>query len=418
MTKCTRVYVALMLGVFPLITLGEYSTILEVKWLFCMTAEVLYVISALIYIAVRIKGKGSTLCLSEVYGDRSGGVFLVCVLIYSVCIVLGNVLCEHKAATLLGVGGKYLGVLTILLSMAAMLAISEYYQRSRIVEIVFAAACALVYLMQILNGLGFDPLGMKEGILEDQGELFAGTLGNLNFNATFNCITAACFMSAAAVYSCSRKTRAILIFLSAEGIAGSVCCRSTGVYLGLGAAALVIIGYMAWRHSKLLMWIYVSIVVIGSVMTFVIWAGHISDHSGHNRVFIWKRTLELFMDYPFVQKMFGCGFNEYRFEIFEFCADEMKQGGYNVFEDAHSEYLQALAATGIIGFLGYFGLIFSTLKKGVEILKENILGLVAVTCIVAFLAQGLVYGPTIVTTPILFVIIGLFWSIDFRKETL
>lgn len=133
----------------------------------------------------------------------------------------------------------------------------------------------------------------------------------------------------------------------------------------------------------------------------------IPDSFGTNRGYIWKRTCAAYSKLPLSQKLFGCGANCFQQFIDAEYGEEIRRLYVNSFIDAHNEFLQFLATTGIAGVLGYFGLLVSTAVKAARKASSNpvmIMGTVTIAC---YLAQGLVNNPQIFTTTELFLFLGM-----------
>jgi tetratricopeptide (TPR) repeat protein len=107
---------------------------------------------------------------------------------------------------------------------------------------------------------------------------------------------------------------------------------------------------------------------------------------------------------------FGTGYGTFYMEFPQYASDELKQlfpPRERIINDAHNEYLQILAETGLAGFLVFGGLLFaffrSALKEGDDLL---VLG------VVALLVQNIVsvdmrYGLSLATV---FILMGMRFS--------
>ena len=132
------------------------------------------------------------------------------------------------------------------------------------------------------------------------------------------------------------------------------------------------------------------------------------DDFGSNRGYIWKRTTEAFALLPPVKKFIGVGadcFYQYMVPLY---GNEMTILYGAPFADAHNEFLQFLLTTGILGVTGYFGTLLSGLFGKNRVREPSPYFLM----IAAFMAQGLVNNPQIVTTPLLFIVLGICLAVD------
>lgn len=133
----------------------------------------------------------------------------------------------------------------------------------------------------------------------------------------------------------------------------------------------------------------------------------LDDSFGSNRGYIWKRTMQNFVQCPIVKKLFGCGPNCFLLSFDEATIAEMNERFLAPFLDAHNELLQFLTTTGICGVIGYFGMQLSLLLmciKGRKEKKELLLGCIG---IFAYVVQGLVNNPQVFTTPLFFIFLGV-----------
>lgn len=145
------------------------------------------------------------------------------------------------------------------------------------------------------------------------------------------------------------------------------------------------------------------------------WLNHLKlqDSFGSSRGYIWRISVKSWLDMPFWKKLTGYGVNCYHMLIQQYGGE----GVADVFDgailvDAHNEFLQFMTTMGIVGTVGYFGLLVSTavtsFKKYVK-QPEFLLG-VAVVC--GYAAQAMVNNPTVFLTPYLFLMLGIIRSME------
>lgn len=141
------------------------------------------------------------------------------------------------------------------------------------------------------------------------------------------------------------------------------------------------------------------------------------DEFGSGRGVIWKQTVHAYMQLSPVKKIFGYGVNCYHQFIYQYCADAIQAVfGSHTLVDAHNEPLQFLATMGIVGVIGYFGLLISTAAAAGKKVSNQPLMLLGAVVLCSYLAQSLVNNPTVFITPNLFLFLGILKSIE-RKSS-
>lgn len=142
----------------------------------------------------------------------------------------------------------------------------------------------------------------------------------------------------------------------------------------------------------------------------------IDDAWGTNRGYVWLRSLDAYKKFPLGNKLFGCGANTLSYLLNEQYGQEMITLFRAKFIDAHNEYLQSLLTTGIVGTVGYFGMILFPAVQSVRRIRDNENALFVVAGTAAFLAQAFVNNTQVVTLPFVFIQTGIFLSVIRTKK--
>lgn len=490
--KCVSTYLVFMLLVFPLFYRNNYIDILRAKRDFFLIATGIFVLCMMF-----LEGG-----MGRRESSKEKGDLIKYLAVGEICVLLISTLKSGKGMdAFLGLSGRYLGALTMMLGIVAMLWIGKYLVWSVALNWCFLCGSGAVFLLQILNQCHLDILRMKVNLVENLHYDFLSTIGNKNFNATFDSM----MLSVGMVFyllckeKFSKKVYGAWLFL---GFLGMVCCRSDSVYLGVGTAFVILFGYafekkeymesfselfgiltaaffVLWIYPKLFgAWFYpmdglalyllngkvivagmvisvfgkyivcgkrewrkqelwkkrqkgYAVIVLGMLAVGIYlfmhfnmfrwnWLGdgwasyfYIDDTWGTYRGYVWKRSAHIFWRQPLWEKIFGSGMTGFGdlMELY-YGAD----APYGKFIDAHSEMLQFLITTGILGVIFYFGMLCCLLIKSVRAYPENEFALFGILAIAAFLAQGLVNNPQAATTPILFVGLGIFLNILQREN--
>lgn len=185
---------------------------------------------------------------------------------------------------------------------------------------------------------------------------------------------------------------------------------------------------LPYRMMRRVVFLVVAVLIVAVVVVFVVanlhkgaWEGtfsalehfHLQDSWGSGRGYIWKTTVESWFRLPLWDKITGYGVNCYHMFINTYGGAEVTEffnGAQLV--DAHNELLQILTTMGILGTVGYFGLIISMLVKAARSVATNPVMLMGVAALFGYLAQALVNNPTVFLTPYLFLMMGLIKSME------
>ncbi|MCM1224627.1 MAG: O-antigen ligase family protein [Lachnospiraceae bacterium] len=133
----------------------------------------------------------------------------------------------------------------------------------------------------------------------------------------------------------------------------------------------------------------------------------LTNEAFNDRGFIWKGTLKAYKEEPLWRKFFGNGLNCYKYFMPEEFREESLIYLDSYLRDPHNELLQMLVDMGILGVVGYFGLLAVTFVRALRMWRKNELQIVVIITLCVYLLQGLVNGYSIYHLPILFIFLGL-----------
>ncbi len=194
-------------------------------------------------------------------------------------------------------------------------------------------------------------------------------------------------------YSENRKANQKLFYLLLlGGMLVSLFCTYTRVAWAAFLASLTILGTARYKR------IYLSLILVLLIVFLLI--------PGLNQAFL-KRiqldtsfygrfSLNQFSLYLFSQKpILGCGVGSYELLSTSMFGDLGTSYGKNTSYGAHNDYLRFLSETGVAGFLAYLFLLYSLLKLGYKVFKNNIPTLKAEGCVLLAVLTGiLMYSLT------------------------
>lgn len=128
----------------------------------------------------------------------------------------------------------------------------------------------------------------------------------------------------------------------------------------------------------------------------------LTDKTFNERGYMWRITGHALTDAPLGRKLVGCGLNCH----VDFLGENSYFPNGNIFYDPHCEVLQMLLNMGLIGLIGYFGLLISTLVNALKDWRKSDSQIIAGFTLSLFLIQGLTNACAIYHLPLLFIFLG------------
>lgn len=110
-----------------------------------------------------------------------------------------------------------------------------------------------------------------------------------------------------------------------------------------------------------------------------------NDRWGTNRGYIWKKSVELYRNFPIMHKIFGYGPDTFGILTSNYIRFDMINATGQIFDSAHNEYLQYFVTVGPIGLAAYVAYLFSAGWKMVKTRANN--GYIS-GCLFAVLCYG------------------------------
>ena len=133
--------------------------------------------------------------------------------------------------------------------------------------------------------------------------------------------------------------------------------------------------------------------------------GNFVDEYGTYRIFLWKRTLKIFPEYP----VFGSGPDTFVIRFMrKFTKDIAALGTLSVNDTAANVYLTMLINLGIVGLVSYLIFICSLIIKGLKKLDST--SIVLLGTIVCFLIQDFFNLWVVIIIPIYFALLGVYYN--------
>ena len=131
-----------------------------------------------------------------------------------------------------------------------------------------------------------------------------------------------------------------------------------------------------------------------------------NDKWGTGRGFVWKKALELFKASKLPQKLIGYGEDTTALAFYSVFGKNVFSGLSVFYDNVHNYFLQFLVTLGAWGLVTYVASLGFALTAGFKD-KSSYLRTAVAVAICAYIAQSTVNITTSITTPLLFVFLGL-----------
>lgn len=133
-----------------------------------------------------------------------------------------------------------------------------------------------------------------------------------------------------------------------------------------------------------------------------------NDQWGTNRGYIWRKSLELYRDFPVMHKIFGydpdtlgiLATNTIRFEM-------MNATGGQIFDNAHNAYLQYLVTIGPIGLVAYVVFVVSAINRCRKYMPQNPYLIGCAFAVICYVVQALVNLDLPIATPMMWMLLSV-----------
>ena len=128
--------------------------------------------------------------------------------------------------------------------------------------------------------------------------------------------------------------------------------------------------------------------------------GNFDDNFGTYRIFLWKRSLKIFLNYP----LLGTGCDTFAIRFMEkYSSDIASIGPLTLNDTAANIYLTTLVNTGILGLLSYLSFLYFFFRD----CKKNIFCKVLLASVVCFLIQSFFNLSVVIVTPLFYMLLAL-----------
>lgn len=371
-TLVTDGYLLLMATVFPLwFHQGGLTDISKAKANFFLILSAVYLFS-LLFLFLGDLLHGRVHFSSIISAVRRSSWPQRFILFYFIFTLLSALLSNYGSVVWLG-GSRGEGALCIAAYCLVFLCVSSFFEPNPALLYGFGASVTVFCIISILQIFGFNPFGLFPEIgavnpYRYYGSAFLGTIGNIDFVATFLCIAIPVFW--VALLRLSGRLRFLLtvplllcLYLLAKiSVAAGILGVGLGALLSLPVVLPIGTGakkYMAWSVALLLVGCLVGAYFLDLPQRELhelhdILHGNFNDNYGTGRIYIWRRVLENFGDHvwfgtgPDTLSLTGVGERQ----IFN-AAGEVTR--VKLYDAVHNEYLNILYHQGIFALTAYLG---------------------------------------------------------------
>jgi len=344
--------------------------------------------------------------------------------IYFILLAASVYAAENKVFAIIGVPGRWEGLVTITLYMFLFITARLYLVPDEGLFKIILVTAIIVSIYGILQTMNFDPFP-RDVLRENWSKRAFSTMGNPNFLGSYIVLII---------------PTSIYFYIIKKNITGLTayailfyCLLSTGTrgaWLGTIASimAFAAIHYMYFRYSKGEFTRYVILIVITILLlalynfntegAFIdrflsikrdadefLTKGDRADYSGANRGFIWKRVAELIKKRPLT----GYGIENLGEAFKKYYTQDMIELWNEVryLDKAHNEYLHIAVTSGIPSLLVYLTFISQIILKGLFRLKNCKTALLILSSVIGYMTAAFFNISVVSVAYVYWIFLGL-----------
>ena len=344
--------------------------------------------------------------------------------IYFILLAASVYAAENKVFAIIGVPGRWEGLVTITLYMFLFITARLYLVPDEGLFKIILVTAIIVSIYGILQTMNFDPFP-RDVLRENWSSRAFSTMGNPNFLGSYIVLII---------------PTSIYFYIINKNITGLTayailfyCLLSTGTrgaWLGTIASimAFAAIHYMYFRYSKGEFTRYIILLVI-TILLLALYSfntegafidrflsiardanefltkGDRADYSGANRGFIWKRVVELIKKRPLT----GYGLENLGETFIKYYIQDMIELWNEVryLDKAHNEYLHIAVTSGIPSLLVYLTFISQIILKGLFRLKNCKTALLILSSVIGYMTAAFFNISVVSVAYVYWIFLGL-----------
>ncbi|MCR4841982.1 MAG: O-antigen ligase family protein [Eubacterium sp.] len=243
-----KFYVIVTLLFMPLYYENGYFNTLDAKshifWVASGIVIAVTIIIAVLEILVEKRTPGPVLAEKGRFSVMDGAI-----LSFGIVALVSCVLSDYKVYAFTGSQGWNIGGWTIIALVFTYFFVSRNYTFEKDLWVYSTIACACLYVLGLLNGLGVDPLGLHAKLADSEMFEYIATIGNINSYSGYLSLSLP-LLSMVAIIDERRWLRNTLYVVLFFGYTNLFTNNSAGGFLGVGVGFCFLIYYCLKDPSK------------------------------------------------------------------------------------------------------------------------------------------------------------------------
>lgn len=246
--EITKLYIALMFTLVPLVYDDNYNGILDVKTHNIIVISIGLMICMIPVCIFYIYQNGVKKCIDSILSQISCvDLFIIA---FTVVALISTILSSDVSASFSGMAAWRVGSKMILICTVIYFIISRTFNTKKMdiwVFLYFGGGAVIVF--SFLDRLGIDVMGMFVSVLWEY-DIFTSTIGNVDFYATFVSLILPIFM----IFPLNTSKKYVKLSVYALiyiGFVNMYIILANAIFLGVGAAMLFVVYYSLLDYRRL-----------------------------------------------------------------------------------------------------------------------------------------------------------------------
>ena len=340
--------------------------------------------------------------------------------VFGSTVVLSALLSGHIKESFYGVSGFGMGALSIALMILSYFYISRFLITPKWIFHYIVATSIFPIALALINRAGIDLLNMYEQGADPKYSLYVSTLGNYGWFSEYMAIIIpiAIYMHVMTENVLERILYGMYLILA---LAAVTFCGTNMLMMTVFAVFILVLirrfltlvsekdAVRAFAKKRLPWAFVIAVIVYYALILFV--SGH--DDMANGRGYIWNLSMDLYKNLPLKEKLIGVGPNRYMYVLNDYLGTRTGLSTFTSrFNDlaltsAHSEYLDYLINTGIIGLAAYTYMIYTVMSSFIregfgERNKE-----IAFVSAISYMIYSLCNFSIVCATPMFFIYLAM-----------